>query len=237
MPVVFLEPGAAFPDPRRAGPVGLVAVGGDLRPESLLEAYSKGIFPWFQRGRTVFWFSPDPRLVLLPWDLRVGRSLRKTLRRAVFEVTLDTAFEAVIRGCAAADRPGQEGTWITRDMIQAYCRLHEMGYAHSAEAWKRGKLAGGVYGVSLGGVFFGESMFSRASDASKAAFVHLVRQLDLWGFQMVDCQVHTEHLARFGAVEWSRARFLQGLRRALGEPTRRGRWSYEASIGARTPAG
>jgi leucyl/phenylalanyl-tRNA--protein transferase len=227
MPVVRLEPGAPFPDPRGAGPLGLVAVGGDLRPESLLEAYSKGIFPWFQRGRVVFWFSPDPRMVLLPRELRVSRSLAKTLRKGIFQVTLDRDFLGVMEGCATVERRHEQGTWITRDMIRAYGRLHDMGYAHSVEAWRNGKLVGGLYGISLGAAFFGESMFARESDASKVAFVHLVRQLDSWGFHIVDCQVPTEHLARFGATEWSRKRFLQALRIALREPTRRGRWAFD----------
>lgn len=236
MPVVHLEPGTPLPDPRGAGPLGLVAIGGDLHPERLLEAYSKGIFPWFQKGRTVFWFCPDPRMVLLPWDLHVSRSLAKTLRRGKFEVTMDRDFAGVMRGCAEAKRPGQPGTWITRDMMRAYGRLHEMGYAHSVEAWRGGKLAGGLYGLSLGAAFFGESMFARESDASKVAFVRLVRQLDAWGFQMVDCQVPTDHLSRFGATEWSRKRFLEGLRLALREPTRRGRWRFDPPRGETLPA-
>ncbi len=231
MPVVHLEPGTPLPDPRSAGPLGLVAIGGELDPERLLEAYSKGIFPWFQRGRTVFWFCPDPRMVLLPWDLHVSRSLGKTLRRARFEVTMDRDFAAVMRGCAGARRPGQPGTWITRDMLRAYGRLHEMGYAHSVETWREDRLVGGLYGVSLGAAFFGESMFARESDASKVALVRLVQQLDAWGFQMVDCQVPTDHLSRFGATEWSRKRFLEGLRLALREPTRRGRWRFDPPRG------
>lgn len=224
--VAYLEPGMPLPDPGRAGPMGLVAVGGDLRPATLLDAYSKGIFPWYERA-PVLWFSPDPRTVLLPGDLRVSRSLRRTLRRGRFEVRLDTAFDLVIEGCARAPRPGQKGTWINPDMVRAYRELHRLGYAHSAEAWREGRLAGGVYGVSLGGVFFGESMFTREDDAAKAALVRLVEQIRAWGFRLFDCQIHTPNAARFGAAEWERGAFLRALREALEAPTRRGRWAFD----------
>jgi leucyl/phenylalanyl-tRNA---protein transferase len=226
MSVVLLQPGMAPPDPTQAGPEGLVAVGGDLRPEALLSAYARGVFPWYERP-PILWFSPDPRMVLRPAELRLSRRLRRTLRQGRFEVRLDTAFEEVIRGCAAAPRPRQGGTWITPDMIRAYVRLHRLGYAHSAEAWRDGVLAGGLYGVSLGAVFYGESMFTRVDDASKVALATLVRQLQAWDFALFDCQVHTDHSARFGATEWPRRRFLQALAAALQAPTRRGNWSID----------
>jgi leucyl/phenylalanyl-tRNA--protein transferase len=229
MPVFRLNARLAFPPPDLADESGLLAVGGDLKPERLLLAYSLGIFPWYSDGLPILWYSPDPRLVLESADLVVPRSLKKTLRRGQYRVTLDTAFDRVIRACADAPRPGQQGTWITDDMVRAYRRLHELGYAHSAEAWLDGELAGGLYGVSLGAGFFGESMFARADDASKVAFVTLVEQLGRWGIDLIDCQVHTEHLARFGAVEWPRERFLARLAGALEKPTRSGRWRLEAA--------
>jgi leucyl/phenylalanyl-tRNA--protein transferase len=223
----------AFPDPNRADADGLVAYGGDLRPERLLAAYAQGIFPWPHDERwPLLWFSPDPRMVLVPSALHVSRSLRKTLRHGDFEVRFDTAFAQVIHACATIPRPTQRGTWITADMIQAYCVLHELGFAHCVETWADGALVGGLYGVSLGAAFFGESMFARRTDASKVAFVRLVQHLQAWQFHFVDCQMHTPHLARFGAVEWPRKRFLQALRDALREPTRRGRW--EATLSATT---
>lgn len=215
-----------FPDPRAADPEGLLAIGGDLSPERLLAAYESGIFPWYETG-PILWFSPDPRLVLLPARLHVGRSLAKVLRRGRYEVRLDTAFRAVVAACAEAPRPDQDGTWINDDMIEAYVRLHELGYAHSAEAYEGDELVGGLYGVSIGAAFFGESMFAGRSDASKVAFVRLVRQLEVWGFHFVDCQVETEHLVRFGAVLWPRDRFLDALASALEAPTRVGRWSFD----------
>ncbi len=216
-----------FPRPELAEKSGLLAVGGDLRPERLLLAYATGIFPWYGEGSPILWHSPDPRMVLLAPEIQVGRSLTKTLRRGPYEVRLDTAFRAVIEGCAAVPRPDQDGTWITFDMMDAYTELHRRGVAHSAEAWRGGELAGGLYGVSLGGAFFGESMFARGPDASKVAFVTLVRQLARWGIDLVDCQVHTDHLARFGAAEWPRARFLATLQDALKKPTRIGPWRLE----------
>ena len=213
-----------FPDPRLAESHGLLAYGGDLRPERLLSAYAHGVFPWYQED-PILWFSPDPRMVLRPGELVVHRSLAKTLRGGRYELRFDSAFEEVIRACAEAARPGQDGTWITPDMIEAYCALHELGYAHSAESWCEGELVGGLYGVSLGGAFFGESMFARRSDASKVAFVKLVEQLRAWDFQLVDCQVPTEHLRSFGAREWPRDEFLDALEGVLEVETRRGRWS------------
>jgi leucyl/phenylalanyl-tRNA--protein transferase len=220
----------AFPDPRRADADGLVAYGGDLSPQRLLVAYAQGIFPWpYDEAWPVLWYSPDPRMVLLPSDLHVSHSLQKTLHRRTFEIQFDTAFAQVIHRCATTKRSGQRGTWITSDMIQAYCRLHELGLAHSVEAWVDGELVGGLYGVSLGAVFFGESMFAQRANASKVAFVQLVRQLQVWEFHLVDCQTYSAHLAHFGAVMWPRERFLQMLARALQVPTRRGRWTLPAA--------
>jgi len=217
-----------FPDPRGADRRGLLAYGGDLEPERLLAAYAQGIFPWYDED-PILWYSPDPRMVLLPRAVHVGRSLRKRIDARPFTVTFDGAFGEVIRACAAAPRPGQDGTWIGHDMIEAYERLHALGFAHSAEAWDQDatgvlRLVGGLYGVSLGRAFFGESMYTLVPDASKIAFVTLVRQLERWTFDFVDCQVRTEHLVRFGATEWRRSDFLSALDRALEGETRRGRW-------------
>nr|MBI3611591.1 leucyl/phenylalanyl-tRNA--protein transferase [Nitrospirota bacterium] len=218
-------PAFTFPDPREADADGLVACGGDLNPRRALAAYAQGIFPWpYDSDSPVLWFSPDPRMVLRPAELHVSRSLRTTITKRLYEVRYDTAFAEVIRRCAAVRRPGQRGTWITGEMIRAYERLHEMGLAHSAEAWNGGELVGGLYGVSLGAAFFGESMFTQRPNASKVAFVHLVRQLQAWEFQLFDCQVYTEHVARFGATPWPRARFLDALANALTAPTRHGPW-------------
>ena len=223
MPVFRLDERLIFPPPALAEE-GLLAVGGDLSPDRLLLAYAMGIFPWYNEGQPILWHSPDPRLVLRAGDLNVSRSLERTLRRGTFQVTFDAAFGQVVDACAGTSRPGQHGTWITGEMRRAYKRLHRLGYAHSAEAWQGNRLAGGLYGVSLGGVFFGESMFAREPDASKAAFVTLVRLLQSWGIKLVDCQVTSEHLARFGARAWPRARFLAALDKALQNPTRRGSW-------------
>jgi len=231
VPVYRLGRKLVFPPPEAAEPGGLLAVGGDLAPERLLLAYAQGIFPWYDQSLPILWHSPDPRMVLLPGELHVSRSLERTLRRRTFALTLDTAFARVIAGCAEAPRPRGEGTWITREMRAAYVRLHELGFAHSAEAWSGGELAGGLYGVSLGGCFFGESMFARRPDASKAALVTLVRQLERWGFALIDCQVYTGNLARFGAREWPRSRFLRHLRRALERQARPGPWRLDADLG------
>jgi leucyl/phenylalanyl-tRNA--protein transferase len=217
-----------FPDPSEATPEGLLAYGGDLSPGRLVSAYASGVFPWYSSG-PILWFSPDPRMVLLPERLHVGRSLRRTLAREPFALSMDTAFEPVIRACAEQPRPGQDGTWITEEMIGAYVDLHRLGLAHSVEAWRDGELVGGLYGVSLGRAFFGESMFARAGDASKVAFVRFVRQLEAWEFTLIDCQVHTAHLERFGAEMWPRPRFLGALARALEGPTRPGPWSFDAA--------
>jgi leucyl/phenylalanyl-tRNA--protein transferase len=229
VPIYLLGEELAFPPPSRGPRQGPIAVGGDLDPQRVLLAYSMGIFPWPHRGLPLLWFSPDPRMVLLPSEIHVSRSLAKVIRRGPFRVTLDAAFEDVMLGCAQVPRPDQDGTWITTDMIAAYVRLHELGYAHSIEAWRDDELVGGLYGVSLGSVFFGESMFARAADASKVAFVTLVRQLERWAFDMVDCQTYTDHLARFGAEPWPRRRFLERLAQALQSPTRKGPWVFDSS--------
>jgi leucyl/phenylalanyl-tRNA--protein transferase len=224
MPIFRLGREVAFPHPEESDPSGLLAVGGDLSPERLLLAYASGIFPWYSEGQPILWHSPDPRAVLRPTDLHVPRSLAKTLRHGRFEVRLDTAFDAVIRCCAEIERPGAGGTWITPDMRYAYSELHRLGFAHSAEAFLGDRLVGGLYGVALGSIFFGESMFAREPDASKVAFVVLVRQLARWGFELIDCQQHTRHLARFGAVLWTRSCYLDALARCTAHPSRRGVW-------------
>lgn len=229
MPVYTLARELAFPPPEEAEPSGLLAVGGDLEPERLLLAYAHGIFPWYAEPLPI-WFSPDPRVVLVPSELHVPRRLRRTLRRAPFELRLDTAFGRVIRACAETPRRHEAGTWITPPMREAYERLHELGFAHSAEAWRGDELAGGVYGVSLGGCFFGESMFTRRPDASKIALVALVRQLEAWRFDLLDCQVESEHVERLGAVPWPRDRFLQVLSRSLERETRRGAWRFDPAV-------
>jgi leucyl/phenylalanyl-tRNA--protein transferase len=225
VPVYRLDHRLVFPDPELATDEGILAIGGDLRPERLLLAYSMGIFPWYEEGLPILWHSPDPRMVLPIGKLHVPRSLEKTLRRDTYEIRFDTAFAEVITACGARRRPGQHGTWITEDMKRAYVELHRLGWAHSAEAWAGGKLVGGVYGVSMGAIFFGESMFADAPDASKAAFVVLARHLAERGTTLIDCQVHTDHLERFGAEEWPRRRYLDALPALLARPTRKGSWT------------
>ncbi len=237
MPVFRLSRQPVFPDPELAEPDGLLAVGGDLSVERLLAAYAAGVFPWYSQRLPLLWWSPDPRLVLFPEELHVSRSLGRTLRSGRFQVRADTAFERVIRRCAGQARPGQGGTWITPEMIEAYLRLHRRGFAHSFEAWDGDDLAGGLYGVSLGAAFFGESMFADRSDASKAAFVRSVEWLDAREFQFVDCQVKTAHLQRFGAREIPRREFLERLGQALRRPTLRGRWAVQGNGEVTFPGG
>lgn len=200
-------------------------MGGDLSPRRLLAAYSRGIFPWYSEGQPILWHSPDPRFVLLPSELHVPKSLKKMMKRGPYRVRYDTAFARVIQGCATSFRPGQDGTWITPEMKRAYAELHRLGYAHSAEAWLEGELVGGLYGVSLGSAFFGESMYAIAPDASKVTFATLVEKLRGWGFTLIDAQVETEHLARFGAQQWPRKKFLEALEDALKAPTHHGPWT------------
>lgn len=229
MPAYWLTSKLVFPPPEGADEHGLVAIGGDVRPERLLLAYSQGIFPWPHEGYPLLWFSPEPRFVL-PLELaHVPRSLRKTIRRGAYEVRFDTRFETVMRNCAATPRPGQNGTWITEELVDGYTELHRRGFAHSIEAWRDGELVGGLYGVSLGAAFFGESMFAREPDASKVAFVTLLGHLASWGFRFVDAQVYTEHLERFGAVECSRRAYLGLLGQSLTSETRRGPWEATLS--------
>lgn len=217
---------APFPDPSEADLHGLLAWGGDLLPERLVSAYARGIFPWYQED-PILWFSPDPRALLVPDRLVVGRTLAKNLRRRRYEVRVDTAFEDVIRACREAPRPGQDGTWITDELMAGFVRLHELGFAHCFEAWQEDELVGGVYGLSLGAAFFGESMFATRSDASKVALVALVRQIGAWGFHFLDCQVANAHTLSLGAREWPRETFLEALSGALRVPTRRGRWRLD----------
>ena len=218
-----------FPPVEQALPDGLLAVGGDLRPERLLEAYRHGIFPWYDDEQPILWWSPDPRTVLFPEKLHISRSLKRSLRPRFFTVTLDTCFAEVIRQCAGPrpQHPGG-GTWITDDMLEAYTRLHELGYAHSVEVWKEGQLAGGLYGVALGGAFFAESMFTLVDDASKVALVMLVQQLRSWSYHIIDCQQSSPHVIRFGAEEIPRRDFLDHLAVALTLPDRRGHWQFDA---------
>lgn len=230
MPIYALNELPLFPDPREAEADGLLAVGGDLDPERVLTAYALGIFPWPITGMPLAWFSPDPRMVLEFDRLSVSRSLRRTLRSGRFTVSMDSAFDDVIEACASAPRPGQHGTWITDEMIDAYVRLHRLGFAHSVETWSGDELVGGVYGVSIGGMFCGESMFHRRSDASKVAFVALARQLGAWSFDFLDCQLHTPHLESLGASTIPRARFLERLAESARRPTRRGRWTLEIEV-------
>jgi len=227
MPVYQLSEDLAFPSPHLASKDGLLAVGGDLKIRRLLLAYSLGIFPWYSEGEPILWWSPDPRLVLYPDELNVSRSLNKTINRGTFDITVDFAFERVITDCARVRQENDEGTWIVGDMIKAYCRLHAAGFAHSVEAWAGDRLAGGLYGVSLGKCFFGESMFTRISNASKVAFATLVKYLQSLDFAMIDCQITTGHMTRFGAREISRARYLHELEQSLKAPTLRGKWAFD----------
>jgi len=187
-------------------PDGLLAVGGCLSTQRIINAYTQGIFPWYNNDDPILWWSPDPRMIIFPEKLHLSRSLKKTLRKQTFQITFDTAFTRVIKACAAP-RSNEPGTWLLPDMQLAYCRLHKEGHAHSVEVWHDGKLVGGLYGIAVGQVFFGESMFHRKTDASKVAFVSLIQQLSLWGYQLIDCQIHTQHLVSLGAEEISRKQF------------------------------
>ncbi|MBC9072074.1 leucyl/phenylalanyl-tRNA--protein transferase [Thauera sp. CAU 1555] len=230
IPWLFDRP--AFPPVERAlrEPEGLIAAGGELGPEWLLAAYRRGIFPWYSPGEPILWWSPDPRLVLFPGEIRITRSLRKTLRQGRFEIRLDTAFAEVMAACAAPREPGG-GTWITAEMQAAYLRMHELGYAHSVESWSDGRLVGGLYGMALGRAFFGESMFSRQSDASKVALAHLARFLEMRDYAVIDCQMTTQHLLSMGAREVSRSDFSRGLATWTHEGPPTGRWPADAAQG------
>ena len=220
-----------FPPLERAldQPNGLLAAGGDLSPGRLLAAYRRGIFPWFSEGEPILWWSPDPRMVLYPAEVRVSRSLRKALRRDDYEVRVDSAFAAVMAACAEP-RPHQAGTWIVPAMISAYAALHARGYAHSVETWRGGDLVGGLYGVAIGRAFFGESMFARSTDASKIALVHLARQLERWRFGLIDCQMRTAHLATLGAREISRERFSRALEQLVNYPAEPRTWIFDRDL-------
>ncbi|MCB0548532.1 MAG: leucyl/phenylalanyl-tRNA--protein transferase [Phaeodactylibacter sp.] len=226
MPIFWLsEHNLVFPNPELADPQGVLAIGGDLSPQRLLKAYSMGIFPWFGPGEPILWWSPDPRFVLFPDELKVARSMRPYFNQRKFDVTFDGQFETVMRKCAAQYRPGQGGTWITKGMVKGYTRLHEMGYAHSVEVMQDGQLVGGLYGIALGRIFFGESMFSEVNNASKFGFITLVRQLEKKGFWLVDCQQETRHLASLGARSIAREQFLGLLEKNGAEPMAPGSWS------------
>jgi leucyl/phenylalanyl-tRNA---protein transferase len=225
MPVFRLTQKLTFPPVQYADPDGLLAVGGDLSIERLLLAYRQGIFPWYSAETPPLWWSPDPRLVLFTGELKVSKSLQRVLKKPFFKVTCDEAFLEVINGCSGVTRRGGEGTWILPEMVEAYSLLHQLGYAHSVESWQEGNLVGGLYGVALGRVFFGESMFARKTDASKVALVHLVQLLRHWGFALIDCQVTTAHLMTLGAREIPREEFLRYLADADRYPAHRGSWS------------
>jgi leucyl/phenylalanyl-tRNA--protein transferase len=220
MPVFYLNDRIIFPPSNYADPDGLLAVGGDLSPERLLLAYRLGIFPWYSANSPILWWSPDPRLVLFPHELKVSRSLERVIRKNRFKVTFDQVFGQVIERCATARRKHENGTWIIPEIMEAYCRLHELGYAHSVETWYEGELVG-------------ESMFMQKTDASKVALVHLARQLADWEFQLIDCQMTTSHLIHFGAREIPRREFLELLSKAIEDPADKGPWSVFS--GKRTP--
>lgn len=229
--IPFLDIDDPFPpvDLALRDPNGLLAAGADLSPARLIDAYARGIFPWFNDDDPVLWWSPDPRMVLPVNDVHVSRSLRRAIRSTRFRVSADTAFVAVVAGCAEP-REDQNGTWITKDMASAYARLFDMGYAHSIETWSDDGLVGGLYGVALGRMFFGESMFARRSDASKVALVLLARQLARWGFEFIDCQMSTAHLASLGAREISRASFVGRVRQLVREPAAASPWRLDADL-------
>ena len=224
MPVYILGDENVFPDPNDAEETGLLAVGGDLEPERLLLAYKSGIFPWYSEDDPILWFSPDPRLIFELDDYKPGRTLKKIINSEKYEIRIDTKFEKVIKSCAEISRTHQSGTWITDEMILAYTKLYELGYAHSFETFFEGELVGGLYGVSLGGAFFGESMFHIKEDSSKFAFHHLVLKCREFEFDFIDSQVPTEHMQRMGCVEISREIFLRRLKKALIKDTVKGHW-------------
>ncbi len=226
MPVYQLNNNLVFPPPEMAEPSGLLAIGGNLSPERLLKAYTRGIFPWYSPEDPLLWWSPDPRTVLFPEEFHCPRRLERTVRQHRFEIRTDTVFKQVIEACATIPRQHEKGTWITREMQAAYIQLHLEGFAHSIETWQDNQLVGGLYGVSLGRCFFGESMFSQVSNASKTALAVMVQKLIGWNFDFIDCQFQTEHLSRFGTREISRRRYLRLLERALQNPTKRGNWSF-----------
>jgi len=225
MPVFRLTDELLFPPPELADPDGLLAVGGDLGVERLLAAYRLGIFPWYSEQEPILWWAPSPRLILEPKDFRLSRRMQRTLRQKKFRLSMDTAFQQVIESCGTSRTETGEGTWINHDMREAYCRLHDAGFAHSVECWQGNELVGGLYGVSLGSIFFGESMFSRERDSSKAALAGLVERLQDWQFDLIDCQITTAHLQRMGAREIPGAEFYNWLEKCLQNITRQGKWT------------
>ena len=229
--IPWLDSGAHFPPIESAltEPDGLLAAGADLSPARLLAAYRNGIFPWYSAGQPVLWWSPDPRMVLFPAEFRMPRSLAKRLRRLDYEIRVDTAFETVMHACAAPRTDGA-GTWITPDMIAAYCELHRLGHAHSVETWIDGELAGGLYGIALGRVFYGESMFAWAADASKIALAHLMRRMERGQYGIIDCQMNTAHLARFGAREIPRSEFSRRLAELVNYPSSAAGWRFDGDL-------
>lgn len=229
MPIYRLTEELIFP-PTHLAEDGLLAIGGDLSQERLLLAYKNGIFPWYSQGDPILWWCPDPRMILLPEELHVSARLRRTLKREPFKITFDTAFEKVIRACAKAPRPHQDGTWITDEMAHAYTQLHRAGFAHSVECWEHDHLVGGLYGIALGACFFGESMFSNQTDASKVALVNLVAHFEIWGIRLIDCQVANKHLQTLGAREVTGNDFKKLLDQALHTKTHNPTWQYNPQI-------
>jgi len=230
MPVNISRQSNDFPDLEEADESGLLAIGGDLSIDRLKMAYSKGIFPWYEDGMPILWWSPDPRMVLFPEKMIISHSLKQSIKRQQFTVTIDTVFEKVIKNCSRTRRKGENGTWITREMKNAYIRLHEAGYAHSAEAWLDGELVGGLYGVALGKAFFGESMFHHVTNASKVAFYHLVEKLSSWNFDIIDAQVYTNHLESLGGEMIPRSQYIQILEGALLREDITGSWEKRGAI-------
>ena len=230
MPIYSLSDSIAFPPPREADESGLVAVGGDLRPERLIQAYCSGIFPWPHDGYPMLWFSPNPRMVLEPESLPIRKRLERSIRTRRFRFTLDQAFRQVMEHCATAPSRAHEGTWITGSMIEAYSTLHRLGHAHSIECWQDGQLAGGLYGVAIRSIFIGESMFSNVTNASKACFSRLVRQLARWKFTLMDAQVYTDHLASLGMVPWPREKYLAALHKSLNSGFRHEEWTLDTDL-------
>ncbi len=230
MPVHALGRQIAFPLVEMAEPDGLLAVGGDLSPARLIHAYTLGIFPWYGPGSPILWWSPDPRLVLFPEDMHIPRSLRRVLNSRLFQVSYDTCFDEVVAACATVDRAQGPGTWLVPEMQKAYGLLHQAGVAHSVEVWERGALVGGLYGLALGRVFFGESMFHIRPNASKVAVVELIERLRTWEFQLVDCQQTTEHMQRHGAREIPRSLFMKVLQQAQEQPNLVGPWTDAATF-------
>lgn len=227
MPIFALNDELWFPSIEHSEPDGLLALGGDLSPERLLLAYSNGIFPWYNEGDPILWWSPNPRMILYPEEIKISKSMAKVLRQGKFKVSFDNAFESVITACASICRNGIRETWIVPDMIKAYLTMHQLGYAHSVEVWSDGKLVGGLYGISIGAVFCGESMFSLESNASKVGFITLVQWLQKLNYHFIDCQVHTPHLESLGAREIPRERFLSELTDALKISGRKGAWRLD----------